>query len=550
MSAGRETVSAIPVILLKEGTSRTRGKEALRLNIMVAKTISEALKSTLSPKGMQKMLVDPFGDVVITHDGATIMKEMEVEHPTAKMMVDLAKAQEQEVGDGTTTVVILAGELLSKAQELLDLGIHPTIILEAYRKAAKYAIDVLESKLAEKVQWNDKELLKKVAKIAMGSKLIAAAKDYLAEIVTDAVLSVYEERDGKRVVDLDNIKLEKKEGGSIFDTKLTRGLVIDKEVVHPDMPKLIKDAKIALIESALEIKKPEISSKIRVVSPTQVNEFLEQEKAMLKEMVDKIAEAGANVVFCQKGIDDIAQHFLAKRGIMAVRRVRKSDIEKLAKATGASIVVNIKDISPADLGYAGLVEERRVGEDKMVFVENCKDPKAVSILIRGGSKQVIDEAERSLHDALSVVRDVVEDGYVVPGGGAVHVFLALELDKYAKQLGGKEQIVVEKFAEALESIPRALIENSGEDPITMMAELKKAHVEGRNKYGFDVLKRKVDNMFENDIIEPLRVHKYAIRSAAEFATTVLKVDDIIAAAGKVGGKKPESKGEEGSEFGD
>ncbi|MGY0288260.1 MAG: thermosome subunit beta [Candidatus Methanodesulfokora washburnensis] len=550
MSAGRETVSAIPVILLKEGTSRTRGKEALRLNIMVAKTISEALKSTLSPKGMQKMLVDPFGDVVITHDGATIMKEMEVEHPTAKMMVDLAKAQEQEVGDGTTTVVILAGELLSKAQELLDLGIHPTIILEAYRKAAKYAIDVLESKLAEKVQWNDKERLKKVAKIAMGSKLIAAAKDYLAEIVTDAVLSVYEERDGKRVVDLDNIKLEKKEGGSIFDTKLTRGLVIDKEVVHPDMPKLIKDAKIALIESALEIKKPEISSKIRVVSPTQVNEFLEQEKAMLKEMVDKIAEAGANVVFCQKGIDDVAQHFLAKRGIMAVRRVRKSDIEKLAKATGASIVVNIKDISPADLGYAGLVEERRVGEDKMVFVENCKDPKAVSILIRGGSKQVIDEAERSLHDALSVVRDVVEDGYVVPGGGAVHVFLALELDKYAKQLGGKEQIVVEKFAEALESIPRALIENSGEDPITMMAELKKAHVEGRNKYGFDVLKRKVDNMFENDIIEPLRVHKYAIRSAAEFATTVLKVDDIIAAAGKVGGKKPESKGEEGSEFGD
>ncbi|MGC9103378.1 MAG: thermosome subunit beta [Candidatus Methanodesulfokora sp.] len=550
MSAGRETVSAIPVILLKEGTSRTRGKEALRLNIMVAKTISEALKSTLSPKGMQKMLVDPFGDVVITHDGATIMKEMEVEHPTAKMMVDLAKAQEQEVGDGTTTVVILAGELLSKAQELLDLGIHPTIILEAYRKAAKYAIDVLESKLAEKVQWDDKELLKKVAKIAMGSKLIAAAKDYLAEIVTEAVLSVYEERDGKRVVDLDNIKLEKKEGGSIFDTKLTKGLVIDKEVVHPDMPKLIRDAKIALIESALEIKKPEISSKIRVVSPTQVNEFLEQEKAMLKEMVDKIAEAGANVVFCQKGIDDVAQHFLAKRGIMAVRRVRKSDMEKLAKATGASIVVNIKDISSADLGYAGLVEERRVGEDKMVFVENCRDPKAVSILIRGGSKQIIDEAERSLHDALSVVRDVVEDGYVVPGGGAVHVFLSLELEKYAKQLGGKEQIVVEKFAEALESIPRALIENSGEDPITMMAELKKAHVEGRNKYGFDVLKRKVDNMFENEIIEPLRVHKYAIRSAAEFATTVLKVDDIIAAAGKVEGKKPESKGEEGSELGD
>ncbi len=540
--AGGEGAGAIPVLILKEGTSRTKGREALRLNITVAKAIADTIRTSLSPKGMQKMLVDPFGDVIITHDGATIMKEIEVEHPTAKMMVDLAKSQEQEAGDGTTTVVLLAGELLAKAEDLLDLGIHPTVIISGYRKAAEKAVEYL-NEIAIKVQWNDKELLKKIAKIAMSSKSARVALDYLADLVVDAALQVVEERDGKRIVDLDNIKLEKKEGGSLFDTKLIRGIVIDKEVVHPRMPRRIENAKIALIESALEIKKPELSSKIRVTSPAQVKEFLDQEKQMLAELVEKIATTGANVVFCQKGIDDVAQHFLAKHGILAVRRVRKSDMEKLAKATGAKIVVNVKEISEKDLGYAELVEERRVGEDKMVFVEGCKDPRAVSILIRGGEKQVIDEAERNLHDALSVVRNVIEDEKIVVGAGAAWTDLVLKLKDYAVQLGGKEQNVVEKFAEALESIPKTLIENAGHDPIVKLAELRKAHAEGKREYGFNIYTGEVENMYDKDIIEPERVIRRAIESAAEFATTVLKIDDIIAAAGKKfeGGK---GKGEE------
>ncbi len=532
---------SIPVLILREGTSRTKGREALRLNITVAKAIADTIRTSLSPKGMQKMLVDPFGDVIITHDGATIMKEIEVEHPTAKMMVDLAKSQEQEAGDGTTTVVLLAGELLAKAEGLLDLGIHPTVIISGYRKAAEKAVEYL-SEVAIKVPWNDKELLRKVAKIAMSSKSVRVVQDYLADLVVDAALQVVEERDGKRVVDLDNIKLEKKEGGSLLDTKLIRGIVIDKEVVHPRMPRRIENAKIALIESALEIKKPELTSKIRVTSPAQVKEFLDQEKQMLAELVEKIAAAGANVVFCQKGIDDVAQHFLAKHGILAVRRVRKSDMEKLAKATGAKIVVNVKEISEKDLGYAELVEERRVGEDKMVFVEGCKDPRAVSILIRGGEKQVIDEAERNLHDALSVVRNVIEDEKIVVGAGAAWIDLVLKLRDYAVQLGGKEQNVVDKFAEALESIPKTLIENAGHDPIVKLAELRKAHAEGKKEYGFNIYTGEIENMHEKDIIEPERVVRRAIESASEFATTILKIDDIIAAAGK---KFEPSKGKGG-----
>ncbi|MEM0192607.1 MAG: thermosome subunit beta [Candidatus Korarchaeum sp.] len=523
--------AAIPVLILKEGTSRTRGREALRLNITVAKAIADTIRTSLSPKGMQKMLVDPFGDVIITHDGATIMKEIEVEHPTAKMMVDLAKSQEQEAGDGTTTVVLLAGELLSKAEDLLDLGIHPTVVISGYRKAAEKAIEYLD-KIAIRVDWKDRELLKKIAKIAMSSKSVRVAQDYLADLVVDAALQVVEERDGRRIVDLENVKLEKKEGGSLFDTKLIRGIVVDKEVVHPRMPRRVENAKIALIESALEIKKPEISSKIRVTSPTQVKEFLDQEKQMLAELVEKIAAAGANVVFCQKGIDDVAQHFLAKHGILAVRRVRKSDMEKLAKATGAKIVVNVKEISEKDLGFAELVEERRVGEDKMVFVEGCKDPRAVSILIRGGEKQIIDEAERNLHDALSVVRNVIEDEKIVVGAGAAWTDLVLMLKNYAVQLSGKEQNVVEKFAEALESIPKTLIENAGHDPIVKLAELRKAHSEGKREYGFNIYTGDVEDMYRKDIIEPERVLRRAIESASEFATTILKIDDIIAAAGK------------------
>jgi len=521
----------IPVLILKEGTSRTRGREALRLNISVAKAIADAVRTALGPKGMQKMLVDPFGDVIITHDGATIMKEMEVEHPIAKMMVDLAKTQDQETGDGTTTVVILAGELLSKAEELIDMGIHPTIVISGYRKAEKKAQEIL-NEISIDVAWNDEEVLKQVAEIAMGSKAVSSAKAHLSELAVKACLAVVEERDGKRVTDIDNIKLEKKEGGSIFDTQLIQGIVIDKEVVHPAMPKTVADAKIALISRALEVKKPEISSKIRIVSPSQIKQFLDQEKAMIGDLIDKIAATGANVVFCQKGIDDIAQHFLAKRGILAVRRVRKSDMEKLAKATGAKIVVNLEDMSEKDLGHAELVEERRIGEDKMVFVEGCKNPKAVSILIRGGSKQIVDETERALHDALCVVRDVIEDGKIVVGGGAVELELALRLKDYANTLSGKEQAAVQKFAEALEVVPKTLVENSGMDTVVKMAELTRRHALGHVYQGFDIFTGNVVDMKERNIIEPLRVVSHAVKSAAEFSETILKIDDIIAAAGK------------------
>ena len=526
-----EEGARIPVLILKEGTSRTRGREALRINISVAKAIADAVRTALGPKGMQKMLVDPFGDVIITHDGATIMKEMEVEHPIAKMMVDLAKTQDQETGDGTTTVVILAGELLSKAEELIDMGIHPTIVIAGYRKAEKKAQEIL-NEIAINVPWNDEKILKQVAEIAMGSKAVSSAKAHLSELAVKASLAVVEERDGKRITDIDNIKLEKKEGGSIFDTQLIQGIVIDKEVVHPAMPKTVADAKIALISRALEVKKPEISSKIRIVSPSQIKQFLDQEKAMIRDLIDKIAATGANVVFCQKGIDDIAQHFLAKKGILAVRRVRKSDMEKLAKATGAKIVVNIEDMSEGDLGHAELVEERRVGEDKMVFVEGCKNPKAVSILIRGGSKQIVDETERALHDALCVIRDVIEDGKIVVGGGAVELELALRLKEYANTLSGKEQAAVQKFAEALEVVPKTLVENSGMDTVVKMAELTRQHTLGNTYYGFDIFTGEVVDMKEKSVIEPLRVVSHAVKSAAEFAETVLKIDDIIAAAGK------------------
>jgi len=532
----------IPVLILKEGTSRTRGREALRLNISVAKAIADAVRTALGPKGMQKMLVDPFGDVIITHDGATIMKEMEVEHPIAKMMVDLAKTQDQETGDGTTTVVILAGELLSKAEELIDMGIHPTIVISGYRKAEKKAQEILKE-ISIDVAWNDEKVLKRVAEIAMGSKAVSSAKAHLSELAVRGCLAVVEERDGKRITDIDNIKLEKKEGGSIFDTQLIQGIVIDKEVVHPAMPKTVADAKIALISRALEVKKPEISSKIRIVSPSQIKEFLDQEKAMIRDLIDKIAATGANVVFCQKGIDDIAQHFLAKKGILAVRRVRKSDMEKLAKATGAKIVVNLEDMSEKDLGHAELVEERRVGEDKMVFVEGCKNPKAVSILIRGGSKQIVDETERALHDALCVIRDVIEDGKIVVGGGAVELELALRLKEYANTLSGKEQAAVQKFAEAMEVVPKTLVENSGMDTVVKMAELTRQHTLGNIYQGFDIFTGDVVDMKERNIIEPLRVVSHAVKSAAEFAETILKIDDIIAAAGKTEFPKKGAGGE-------
>jgi len=536
----------IPVIILREGTKRASGREAQLNNIMVAKVIAEAMRSSLGPRGMDKMLVDSFGDVTITSDGATILKEMEVEHPVAKMLVEVAKAQDAEVGDGTTTVVVLAGELLAKAEELLEKEVHPSIIIDGYKKAAIKALEVYDQ-IAIPVSIEDKETLKKIAKTAMSAKVVSEDADYLAEIVVDAVLRVAEQVNGKWTVDLDNIKLEKKEGQSIRDTSIIDGIVLDKEVVHPGMPKIVHNARIAVLDCPLEIEKTEFDAKLHIETPEQMKAFMEQEEQMLKEMVDKIAAAGANVVICQKGIDDVAQHFLARRGILAVRRVKRSDIEKVAKATGARIITRIEEISEKDLGRAKLVEERRVGEDKMVFIEGCENPKAITILIRGGTKRLVDEAERSIKDALNVVKDVLVEPKIVAGGGAPEIEVSLALRDHAKTLPGKEQLAVEKFAEAVEIVPAQLAENAGLDPIEALVNLRAKHKEGQRWAGINVFEGKIDDMYKLNVLEPVLVKKQAIKSAVEAAAMILKIDDIIAASRleEKGGKgKEEEKKEE------
>ncbi|MEM0329384.1 MAG: thermosome subunit beta [Nitrososphaerota archaeon] len=536
----------IPVIILREGTQRTRGRDAQLNNIMVAKVIAEAMRSSLGPRGMDKMLVDSFGDVTITSDGATILKEMEVEHPVAKMLVEVAKAQDAEVGDGTTTVVVLAGELLAKAEELIEKEVHPAIIIDGYKKAAVKALEVYDQ-IAVPVSIEDKETLKKIAKTSMSAKVVSEDADYLAEIVVDAILRVAEQVNGKWTVDLDNIKLEKKEGQSIRDTSIIDGVVLDKEVVHPGMPKIVHDARIALLDAPLEIEKTEFDAKLHIETPEQMKAFMEQEEQMLKEMVDKIAAAGANVVICQKGIDDVAQHFLARKGILAVRRVKRSDIEKVARATGARIITRIEEISEKDLGRAKLVEERRVGEDKMVFIEGCENPKAITILIRGGTKRLVDEAERSIKDALNVVKDVLVEPKIVAGGGAPEIEVSLALRDYAKTLPGKEQLAVEKFAEAVEIVPAQLAENAGLDPIEALVNLRAKHKEGQRWAGINVFEGKIDDMYKLNVLEPVLVKKQAIKSAVEAAAMILRIDDIIAASRleeKKGGKGKEEKEEE------
>jgi thermosome len=537
-----------PVIILKEGTQRTRGREAQSANIMVAKVIAETMKSSLGPRGMDKMLVDSFGDIVITNDGATILKEMDVEHPVAKMLVEVAKAQDEEVGDGTTTSVVVAGELLAKAEELIEKEVHPSLIIEGYKKAAAEAIAYLD-KLGEEVKVNDKASLVRIAKTALISKLVSEYADFLAELAVNAVLKVAEKADGKLKVDLDDIKLEKKEGGSIMDTKLIDGIVLDKEVVHPDMPKLVRNAKIALLDASLEIEKTEFDAKLNIESPEQMRAFMQQEEEMLKQMVEKIASVGANVVLCQKGIDDLAQHFLARKGIMAVRRIKKSDMDKLAKATGGRVVSRIDDITSEDLGKAALVEERRVGEDKMVFVEGCDNPRSVTILIRGGTQRIVDEAERSIKDAINVVKDVLQEPKIVAGGGAPEVEVALHLRDYAKSLPGKEQLAVEKFAEAIEVVPIQLAENAGLDPIESIVSLRSKHKEGHKWYGVDVLNNRLYDMMQVNVIDPVLVKKQVIKSAIEAASMILKIDDIIAASklSEKEGKKKEKEEETGEE---
>ncbi|AGK61924.1 thermosome subunit [Archaeoglobus sulfaticallidus PM70-1] len=537
------TLQGQPVLILREGTERTRGKDAQTLNIMAAKVIAEAVRSTLGPRGMDKMLVDSLGDVVITNDGVTILKEMDVEHPAAKMIIEVAKTQEDEVGDGTTTAVVLAGEFLKKAEELLEQDIHSAIISSGYRLASEKAMEIL-NELAIPVSKDDDEMLKKIAMTAMTGKGAEVALDKLAEIAVRAVKSVAEEVNGEVEVDAEYIKIEKRQGGSIDETELIDGVVLDKEVVHPSMPKKVKDAKILLINSALEVKETETDAKIRITDPEMLQKFIEQEEKMLKDMVDKIVNAGANVVICQKGIDDLAQYYLAKAGVLAVRRVKKSDIEKLSKATGAKVLTELRDVKPEDLGAAELVEERKIGDEKMVFITGCKNPKAVTILIRGGTEHVVEEIARGIEDAIRVVECALEDGKVLAGGGAPEIDVSLKLKEWAPTLGGREQLAVEAFAKAMEIIPKTLAENAGLDPIDVLVELKSAHEKGNKYAGVNVETGKVEDMKENGVVEPLRVKTQAIASATEVAVMILRIDDVIAAK-ELSKEKDKGEGMEG-----
>ncbi|MBI4258813.1 MAG: TCP-1/cpn60 chaperonin family protein, partial [Thaumarchaeota archaeon] len=516
-----------PVLILKEGSSQTRGREAQRNNIMAAKLIAEIVRSSLGPRGMDKMLVDSLGDVTITNDGATMLKEIDVQHPAAKMLVEVAKATDSEVGDGTTSSVVLAGALLEKAEELIGKDVHSSVIVDGYRKAATKALETLQA-LSVKITPGDRDYLIKVAKTSMSSKLVSKDSTELSALATDAVLSVAEKQGEKYKVDIDNIKVEKKAGGSLRDTSLIRGIVLDKEVVHTGMPKKVEKAKIALLNAPFEIEKTEFDAKLNISDPEMMKKFLDEENSMLKSMVDKVQAAGASVVICQKGLDDVAQHYLAKAGILAVRRVKESDMTKLAKATGGRVSTNFEDLSAKDLGHADLVEERKVEEDKWVFVEGCKNPKAVSILIRGGSQRVVDEGERSLHDALMVVKDVLEKPAIVAGGGSSEAEAAHQVLKWAEKLSGREQLAAQKFAEALESIAITLAENAGMNPIDAQVELRARHAEGKKWYGVDPFEGKIRDQYELQVLEPLSVKEQVIKAATEAVNMILRVDDVIA----------------------
>jgi thermosome len=523
-----------PIFILKEGSQRTRGRDAQSSNIAAAKAVASAVRTTLGPKGMDKMLVDTIGDVVITNDGVTILKEMDIEHPAAKMMVEVAKTQDDEVGDGTTTAVVIAGELLKRAEDLLDQDVHPTVIAHGYRLAAKKAQELIKN-IAIDVRVDDIEMLKKIAETSMTGKGAESAKEKLCELVVRAVTMVADE---DNTVDTDFIKVEKKVGGTIDDSEIIEGVVLDKERVHPGMPKLVENAKILLLNAAVEYKKTEVDAEISITSPDQLQMFLDEEEKMIRAIVDKVIKSGANVLICQKGIDDIAQHYLAKSGVLAVRRVKKSDMTKLSRATGASVVSSIDAIEESELGAAGRVEEKKVSGEEMIFVTDCVNPKAVTLIIRGGTVHVVDELDRALEDALRVVSVAVEDQKFVAGGGAPEIEVSLRLRDYAATVGGRAQLAIEAFAGALEIIPRTLAENAGLDPIDMLVELRSAHETGNKSAGLDVIAAKVTDMLAAGVIEPLRVKTQAISSAAEAAVMILRIDDVIASSGK-GGPSPE-----------
>jgi archaeal chaperonin len=539
-------MSGQPIFILREGNQRTRGRDAQSNNIMAAKAVAEAVRTTLGPKGMDKMLVDSLGDVVITNDGATILKEMDIEHPAAKMIVEVAKTQDDEVGDGTTTAAVITGELLKKAEEMIEQDVHPTIIAAGYRMASVKAGEILKG-LAKKVTIDNKDILTSISDTAMTGKGAEATKDVLSKIAVDAIVSIVD-RDNGNTVEIENVKVEKKVGGRIDDSELIEGMILDKERVHANMPKKVEGAKIALLNSAIELKETEVDAEISITSPEQLQSFLDQEESMLKSLVTSITKTGANVVFCQKGIDDMAQHYLAKEGIFAVRRVKKSDMEKLVRSTSAKLVTNIEEMTAEDLGAAELVEEKKIGGDSMTFITGCVNPKSVSILLRGGTEHVIDNIERALTDALRVVAVAIEDEELVAGGGAPEVEVALRLNEYASTLSGREQLAVKAFAEALEVVPRTLAENAGLDPIDMLVELRAHHEKGIKTAGLNVYSGTVIDMWEEGVVEPLRVKTQAINSGTEAAVMILRIDDIIASsrappmpeggAGGMGGMPP------------
>ena len=532
--SNQNAAGGVPVLILKEGATQTKGKDAQKNNITAAKLIAEVVRSSLGPRGMDKMLVDSLGDVTVTNDGATILKEIDVQHPAAKMMVEVAKSVDNEVGDGTTSAVVLAGALIEKAEQLISKDVHPTIIVDGYRKSATKVIEIFNN-MAQKVSNNDKEQLIKIARTSMQTKLVSKDSDALSELVVNAILQVSDQSDSGFKVDIDDVKVEKKAGGSLRDTRMIRGIVLDKEVVHGGMPKRIEKGKIALINSALEIEKTEFDAKINISSPDQMKMFLEEENKMLKGMVDKIIGIGANVVICQKGIDDIAQHYLAKANILTVRRVKESDMTKLSRATGASIVTNIEDLTAKDLGFADVVEERKVETDKWVFIEGCKHPKSVTILIRGGSQRVVDEADRSIHDALMVTKDVIEKPLIVAGGGAPEAYAASKIRDWVSTLTGREQLAAEKYAESLEIIPLTLAQNAGMDPIDAMTDLRAKQSRGSKWTGIDVRSAKIADISKLEILEPLSVKEQIIKSATEAASMILRIDDVIASSKSAGG---------------
>ncbi len=526
-----------PVLVLKESALQQKGRDAQKNNITAAKLVAELVKTSLGPRGLDKMLVDSLGDVTITNDGATILKEIDAQHPAAKMMVEISKTIDTEVGDGTTSSVIFAGALLEKAEKLLEKDVHSTVIIDGYQAASEKALELL-SKLAKTVKPDDRESLIKIAKTSMQSKLVSEDSVPLSKLVVDAVLKIVEIDGDKHSVDLDNLKVEKKSGGSIDDTVLINGIVLDKEIVHSGMPTKVEKAKIALVNAALEVEKTEMSAEIRISDPTQMQTFLEEENRMLKSMVDKIHSIGTNVLICQKGIDDIAQHYLSKHGILAVRRVKESDMTKLAKATGGRISTNLEDISANDLGSAEIAHQKKVESDKWVFIEGCKNPRSVTILIRGGSQRVVDEADRSIHDSLMVVKDVVEKPSIVAGGGSPEAYLATELNEWAGSADGREQLAMKQYAEAFEAIPLTIAENAGMDPIDALIALRANQTAGKQTAGINAKEGKIGNMFALDIVEPLAVKEQIIKSATEAACMILRIDDVIAVSGGSGGGGP------------